>query len=188
MNKVLKSFYTTTFILLTSFASTPAISATADGTLGATSTATIDVTLTIAEQFQISGVAAFALGSRSAGAGDLQSNQDVCIYHNGDGSYRVTFSDDSTGGTGAGYNIEDAGDANTVSYAVRFNDVTGTVGQIVTTDGTATAAQSGANNQTTDCSTGGDSANIEVFMTGANLDAAPNGSYDSELTVLVEAD
>lgn len=161
--------------------------ATADGSVGTSSTGTVDVTVTVAENFRITGLAAFAFGTRNIGDGDADSNDDVCIFHNGDGSYKVNITDDSTGGTGAGFNVENAGDSAVISYNVFFNDVTGTVGEAAITDGTNSAAQSGANTASQTCG-GGNSANIHVVIPGANLDAAAAGAYDSELTIVVDAD
>ena len=64
-----------------------AFAVTADGTLGASSTGTADVTLTIDEQFQISDMDAFAFGT-FGGTGDFDAT-DICetledsgIHHN----------------------------------------------------------------------------------------------------------
>ena len=160
--------------------------AATQGTLGATSTGTTVVTLTIAEQFQITDVADIALGAYG-GTGDLNGNDDLCVYHNGDGSYRVTITDTSTI-TPASFTVEDAGDANEIAMSVFFNDVTGTVGEAAVTDGTALTPLSGANTSTADCSVGGLSANVHVTLLEAALQAAPAGAYDSTLTLVVEAD
>ena len=160
------------------------VAATTDGTLGASSPGTADVSLTIDEKFQISGMTAFTFGSWS-GTGDLTQNDDICIYHNGDGSYKVTITDNSV--LSAGFAVEDAADANEIAMSVNFNDETGTTGSIAVVDGTATAAQSGANTASTNCG-GGNSANIEVVVAEADLNAAPAGAYDSQITVLVEPD
>ena len=164
-----------------------ALAATADGTLGATSTGTADVTLTIDEQFQISDMNAFAFGTYG-GTGDLDNNDDICVYHNGDGSYRVTITDNSANVTANAFQVEDATDTNEIDMSIFWNDVTGTVGETAITYNTPTAAQSGANTTAADCSTGGLSANLHVVLAEADLQAAAAGSYDSELTVLVEPD
>lgn len=161
--------------------------ATADGTLGATSTGTADVTLTIAEQFQISDMDAFAFGAYG-GTGDLDANDDICVYHNGDGSYRVTITDDSSNVTPNSFEVEDATDSTDIAMSVSWNDATGTAGETAATHGTPITPQSGANTSAADCSVGGLSANLHVVLLEADLQAAAAGSYDSEITVLVEPD
>lgn len=165
--------------------SNTALAATADGTLGATSTGTVDVTLSIAEQFQISDLDAFAFGAYT-GTGDFDANDDICVYHNGDGSYQVTVTDDS-GVTANAFAVDDATDTNDIAMEVRWNDVAGTTGESTLTFNTA-LAQTGANTQATDCTTGGLSANLHVVLLEADLQAASAGSYDSELTILIEPD
>ncbi len=160
--------------------------AATQGTLGATSTGTSVVTMSIAEAFQVSDIADIPLGAYS-GTGDLNGNDDLCVYHNGDGSYRVTVTDSSTI-SAAAFAVEDAGNANEIAMSVFWNDTTGTVGEAAVTDGTAITTLTGANTTISDCSAGGLSANIHVTLLEAALQAAPAGSYDSTLTIVVEAD
>ncbi|PCJ32861.1 MAG: hypothetical protein COA99_16230 [Moraxellaceae bacterium] len=168
--------------------SSAAISATADGTEGATSTATFDVTLTLSEQVMVSELAGnmggFLFGAYG-GAGDLTATQDICVYHNGDGVYDITISDDSAT---AGFNVEDAGDTTAITMDVVFNDEQGVLG-IPTTMAEATKifGQTAANTTNQDCSAGiGMSASIEVTLAALDLQAAPAGAYDAQLTLLVE--
>lgn len=164
-----------------------AMAATADGTLGATSTGTADVTLSINEQFQISDMDAFAFGAYG-GTGDFDANDDICVYHNGDGSYRVTITDDSNNVSANAFQVEDATDTNEINMSIFWNDVTGVTGESAVTYNTALTPQSGANTSAADCSVGGLSANLHVVLAEADLQAATAGSYDSELTVLIEPD
>lgn len=180
----MKTFIKTAAIASLLAVSANGLAATADGSFGATSTGTTDVTLTIDERFQISKMAAFSFGSWS-GTGDLDANSDICIYHNGDGSYKVTVTDDST--LSAGFAVENAADANEITMAISFNDVVGTTGNIAVVDNVATASQSNANTTSTTCG-GGSSANLQVVLAQASLAAAPAGAYDSQITVLVEPD
>jgi len=182
MNRIAKALIALSTTLLISNTS---IAATADGTLGATSTGTADVTMSIGEQFQISNMAAFSFGSWS-GSGDLSSNNDLCVYHNGDGSYKVTVSDDSTLSTG--FAVENSTDSFEIPYSVAFNDETGTVNALAVVHSVATVAQSGANTTSVDCSVGGNSANLSVTIAEAELSAAPAGDYDSQITIMIDPD
>lgn len=158
--------------------------AASDGVLGATSTGTAVVTLTIPERFQISDMNDIALGSYG-GAGDLTGNDDICVYHNGDGSYQVTITDNSA--LTVGFAVEDAANTVAIPMQVRWNDQTGTAGNAAVTYNTPLVS-TGANTSTTDCSVGGLSANLEVTLLEADLQAAPAAAYDSTLTLIVEPD
>ena len=164
-----------------------ALSATAayaatQGTLGATSTGTADISVTIAEQFRISSIQDYAFGTYS-GTGNLTANDDVCVYNNGTGDYRITAS-----GSGAASAFTVASGANTIAYQVFYNDVTGTTGAVQLTAATQSGVQTGANTTINDCSAGGLSGNVEVRMLQAALQAAPAGAYTGTLTLLVEND
>ncbi|PCI50421.1 MAG: hypothetical protein COB51_03350 [Moraxellaceae bacterium] len=159
--------------------------ATADGTLGATSTGTSDVSLTIDEKFQISGMDTFSFGSWS-GTGDLDANNSMCIYHNGDGSYKITFTDNSA--MSSGFAVENAADTTEIPMAVRFiANISPTGNALMTYNTPATQAAASANIAATNCG-GTDNANIQVVLTDADLSGAPAGAYDSEITVLVDPD
>ena len=154
--------------------------AATQGTLGATSTGTADITVTISEQYRISSLQDYTFGTY-AGTGDLTSNDDVCVYHNGDGLYTVTAT-----GSGAANAFTVTNGSNTIAYGVAFNDQTGVVGQTALTTGNASATQSGANVTSSDCSSGGLSANLEVELLEAALQAAPAGAYTGTVTVVVQ--
>jgi hypothetical protein len=163
---------------LISMISTPAFAAT-DGTLGTTSQGDLDITLTIQDLVRISGLADATFGNY-AGSGDLNDNQDICVYRNdAAGQYTVT----ATAVEGA-FTIDDGG-GNDIAYNVYFNDVTGTTGEVALSYNTASATQSGANTSTDDCSVGGDSANVHVELLEANLLAAPSGAYSGTLVLTV---
>ena len=176
----MKKLLAVALLAMTALTAGNAIAAT-DGTLGATSTGTSPVTLTIPELFRISSLADFALGAY-AGTGTMTSNDDVCVYHNGDGTYQVTGTDDSTGATFA---VENAGNTAVITMEVKWNDITGTAGNAALIYNTAMPSTA-ANTTIDDCSVGGLSGNLQVNFTQADLQAAPVGAYDSTITLLVE--
>jgi len=158
--------------------------AATQGTLGATSTGTTDVTLTIASQVRISDLNDFALGTYG-GAGNLTGNDNVCAYTNvASGAYNITFTDNSEM-TATQFAVENAGNTAEIPMEVRYNDVTGTAGNAVATYGTQMAS-TGANITADDCSAGGLSGNIQVTLLAADLQAAPADAYASTVTVLME--
>ena len=157
--------------------------AASDGILGATSTGTADVSLTIDEVVRITDMDDFAFGAYS-GSGNLKADDSICVYHNGDGNYKVTISDDSTS-TPADFAVE--GPLGDIAMEVKWNDQQNTAGNQAVDFGVGLAGTS-ANTQSETCATGGLSANMEVKMAEANIQAAPAGAYISTLTVLVEPD
>lgn len=179
MKKLLAAGVMSSAVLLASYAH-----AATDGTLGATSTGTADVTLTIASQFRISDMDDFALGTYG-GTGNLTANDDVCVYTNlASGAYNVTATDNS-GMSAADFSVQNGGATADIPFEVRWNDVTGTVGNAVMTYNTQMAG-TGANIQTDDCSVGGLSGNIQVTLLQAALQAAPADSYTSTVSFLIE--
>lgn len=154
--------------------------AASDGTLGATSTGTSTITVTVPNLIRITGMADFSFGTYS-GSGDMDQNDNVCVYTNkASGTYRVTAS-----GSGAGGAFSVASGADTLAYGVFFNDVSGTTGEQALTSGSALTGQSGANTTSQTCG-GSDNANIHVRFLETNLTAAPAGSYTGTLTIVVE--
>ena len=83
-----KLLMTAGVLTMAAFASQGANAAT-QGTLGATSTGTSLVSLTIAAQYQITGLTDLALGAWS-GSGNMTANNDVCVYTNDStGNYQI---------------------------------------------------------------------------------------------------
>ena len=154
--------------------------AASDGTLGTSSSGSASISVTIPNLILISGMADIGFGTYS-GVGDLNQNEDICIYTNkAAGTYRVTGS--GSGGGGA-FTLSDG--TNTLAYNVFYNDVTGTTGEQQLTSGTPLGSQNGANTTSQNCG-GSNDANYHVQILGTNLLAAPSGAYSGTLTLLVE--
>jgi len=165
-------------VTLLAVAGHQALAAT-DGTLGATSTGTSDVSLTINQSYQISGVSDLALGAWS-GTGDLSGNDDVCVYTNdASAGYQVNI----TNSTGS-FTVANAGATASVPFAVKWNSTTGTSGNQAVTYNSPLAG-TGANTSSTNCG-GGNDANFEVSVLAADLSAAPADSYSSTLSITIE--
>ena len=164
--------------LILSVQVTPVFAAT-DGTLGTTSTGTSVITVTIPELILITGLADISFGTYG-GTGDLNGNDDICIYTNkAAGTYGVTATGD---GAASAFTITDG--SNTIAYNVYFNDVSGTTGETQLITNTANTSQTGANTSSQNCG-GGANANFHVEMLEANLQAAPAGAYSGTLTLVV---
>jgi hypothetical protein len=159
------------------------IYAATQGSQGVTSTATTVITVVIPDQFRISGLSDFMLGTYS-GSGAMTANRDLCVYTNGPGDYHVTVTDSSSM-TPSGYSVQNATATEDIAYTVKWNDRTGTSGNVNMPFGTTKVGHD-ANTVSTDCSIGGNSANLLVNFTQANLRAAPGGVYSATMTVEIE--
>jgi hypothetical protein len=153
--------------------------AATDGTLGATSTGTSLVSLSISQVFKITGLADIALGA--FGTTDMTGNSDACIYTNtAGGAYHVKVTDDS--GTG-GFALKTAG-GSTVPYTVKWNSAAGTTGNAAVTYNTDLAGTNA--NTTSQTCAGGKNANVAVNVLATDLTAAAAGNYSTTLSVLIE--
>ncbi|MCE9507021.1 MAG: hypothetical protein K8R48_01730 [Alphaproteobacteria bacterium] len=170
-------------LLATATAAGQAVAAT-DGTLGLSSTGTIDITLTIPELFRISHTSDFLLGTYG-GSGDMEANNDVCVWSNGNGAYQVTITDDS-GMSPDGFAVEDIGGTAQINMGVFWHDAPGTTGGTAVTYGVPLAAAN-ANTTSSDCTENGFSANLHILLPESDLRAAAAGSYSTRLTVLVQS-
>lgn len=154
-----------------------AIAAT-QGNLGATSTGTLDITITKADQARITSVTDINLGTWTIATGAPTGFDDVCVYTS-TGSYEVTTT--SANNTGASYRLYD-GSANYIVYTVNWNDATGGGGAAMT-HGTAMTGQTG--DSTSETCSGGQNASVQVDITNANMIAAVAGTYTDTLTMVV---
>lgn len=179
MKAALKTSAAVVAFAMSLVASQSALAAT-DGTVGATSTGTSNISVNVPDLIRISGLADLALGSYS-GSGDMSGADDICVYTNkAPGNYFVTAS-----GSGAANAFTITNGTNTIAYNVFFNDTTGTSGEVSLASGVKSAQQTGANTTSASCG-GSSSANFHVVVPEANIQAAPAGSYSGTLTLVVE--
>ena len=166
--------------------STPAFAAT-QGTLGATSTGTVNISITKSVQAQISDLSDMTLSNWSVGDSAVTLFSNACIYSS-TGSYKVTAT-----GSGSANAFTVASGANTVPYTVTWN--AGGAGNLANT-GTSlstnvqSASFSNASTASANCSGGGssnDTARVVVNITQANMNAAASSStaYTGTLTMLI---
>jgi hypothetical protein len=150
--------------------------AATQGTLGATSTGSLNITLTINQLVQISALDDIALGNYTGG-GNMTGFDDLCVYSN-IGAYRIT----ATGnGTGAAFHL--IGGAATIPYAVQWADEAGAATGDAMTSGTVLTNQTGT--ITTPNCNNGNNARVRVTVNSTDLAAAPAQAYTGVLTLLV---
>jgi hypothetical protein len=183
MNNFKKLLIVGGLLATTALVSGKVIAAT-DGTLGATSTGTSVISVTIAAVYQITGLADYAFGTYG-GVGAQTINDDVCVYTNdAAAAYNTTMVDNSEMTAGA-FQVETAANTAQIAYTVDFNDVAGVVGTQAVAYNTPLAS-TGANTTDPTCTAHtADNANIRVNFTQAALQAAPAGAYSATLSTTV---
>ncbi len=149
-----------------------------DGTLGATSTGSLDVRVEIADRVQISGLDDIDLGTYS-GSGDLDGSDAFCVYRNGTGGYEVTIS--SPQADDGAFRLRSGDEF--IAYSVTFNDEAEITGGSAVNSGDKLAGTGSATSVT--CGNGSN-ASLGVSIAAVALQAAPTGVYTDTITLLVE--
>lgn len=158
-----------------------AASAATDGSLGATSTGTVNVSASVPNRVELSGLTDVAFTNQDP-ASAASKAQSVCVWSNtSTGGYHVT----ATGsGTGSAFTL--ASGSLTVPYSVQWSGTSGQTTGTALTSGTAlTGLTSTAVNPT--CSTGAaTTASLIVNIAAADLQSMQaSTSYTGTLTLVV---
>lgn len=151
--------------------------AATQGTVGATSTGDLDISLTILDEVRISNLADITLGT-FLGA-DLAGTSPACVFRSGTGNYEITASGDG-GATGDQFALADG--ANSVDYTVTYDDGTGPA---ALTSGTVLTGQTGGDPASDTCAGTGDNGTIAVNVLAADMSGLPAGAYTGTLTLTV---
>lgn len=159
--------------------------AATQGTTGATSEGTLDITLNVLDEVRISNLTDITLGD-FVGA-DLTGSSDACIYRSGTGLYQITA--EGSGAANA-FELSDGG-TNTVEYTVSFQEV-GAATSTDLTSGTPVSGTAGdpasetCANPDPDPTAGPlNTATISVTVAQGDLAALPAASYSGTLTLSV---
>lgn len=166
--------------------SLPAMAAT-QGTLGATSTGTANISITKSVQAQISDIQDMTLANWSIGDGAVTLQSNVCVYSS-TGSYKVTAT-----GSGIANAFTVASGMNLIPYTVTWN--AGGAGNLAST-GTSllsnvqSATQANASTTSATCNGGGaanDTARVIIGISDVLMGAAASSStpYTGTLTMLI---
>jgi hypothetical protein len=151
--------------------------AASDGTLGATSTGTSDVSLTINDRVQISSVADIALGAYG-GSGSLTGSSAFCVYRNGGDDYTLTLTAD----TGS-FAVDSVTTGDSIAFAAKVDDDTDASDGLAAVYNTASANLTGS--ASTNCG-GSDNASLYVSFAEADLQAVSSANdYQATVTLLV---
>lgn len=164
-----------------------AAQAATQGTLGATSTGSANISVTKSVQAQISDISDMTLTNWSIGDGAVTLSSNVCVYSS-TGNYKVTAT-----GSGSGSAFSIASGSNTIPYTVTWNaggaGGLSNTGTSLTTN-TQSASLGNASVTSANCSGGGagnDTARVIVGISQASMDAAASSStpYTGTITMLI---
>ena len=169
------------------------LSAATQGDPGATSTGSVDITLTANLTARISGLTDFLLGTWG-GSGDLAANQNICIGRNGvgfagTGNYRIRAVGNGNATDANAFSLSNGVDL--VHYDAYFNDQPNLTGRQQLTGGQTLIGQTSSGfsfifNWLFGCVVR--NANVSVVVPEANLAAIPGGNYAGTLTLVLIPD
>lgn len=163
-------------IFLSAWIST-AVFAASDGTLGATSSGTSDVTLTINDLVRITGVDDIALGAYG-GSGALTGQSEYCVFRNGGDNYKLNLT--STGGV---FQVVSVTTSDSIAFTVKVDGDTDASNGETLTHGVDSAAMVGSPSLT--CSSS-DNASMYVSFAEADMLAVTTASdYTATVILLV---
>ncbi len=154
------------------------IFAASDGVVGATSTGTASVLMTIPKMIRARSFANFPMGNYN-GNGNLNRNDNLRIstnYGTATRTYRVTA---SGSGTGSAFTITNG--TTPLAYNAYFNDATGIVGRIALTATVPLTAQANASKP---LSSNTNNANLSIEILQADLQSVDSGAYTGIITLV----
>src|SRR5579862_4008452 len=169
-------------ILLISLLFPSVIFAASQGTLGTTSTGTINISITIPALIQASGLNDITLGSTSSFP--ATGSTTTCIYSNVAsplGSYFVTPSSLNTSGTD--FRVKDSG-SDFIVYSAFWNNSSAATQTTTLTSGTKTAQQTGGSAVSLNCG-GGANSNFNISFSATQVQGAPAATYTDVVTLLI---
>ncbi len=186
LNNVLRtSLLVGAFVCNTVLAPTELLAAT-QGTLGATSTGSLTISVTKPARADITNLTDLTVASWVTGGGNQTLTSDLCVYSTRpSGGYTVKAT-----GSGAASAFTLANGANTLAYAVSWNSAgvgaLTNVGTALTTNVTSAALTKAATDSST-CTeaTPGPTARLIVTILATSLDAVVDGTYTGTLTLLI---
>lgn len=156
--------------------------AATNGSLGATSTGTVNVSITIPSLVQITGLNDITLSSTSSYP--ATGNTSACIYSNVAsplGSYYVTATSLNTSGTD--FRVQD-GATDYIVYSAYWNNTSAATPTTALTSGTKTAQQTGGSAVSLTCG-GGANANFNISFSASQVEGAPAATYSDVVTILI---
>ncbi|MFU8816371.1 MAG: hypothetical protein ACNA7W_13555 [Pseudomonadales bacterium] len=158
---------------------------TADGTVGATSTGTVDLSILVPNLVMITGLDAIELEYEAGN--DVVGVENFCVWATAGTEYTIQIT--SANGSGV-FEAIGAATSSSIDYTVDFDDDTSVEAWQPVTEGVVLGGSgyTTASNGARPGCVGGDNAAIRITAVEAdNLDGAAADDYQDELTLLVTA-
>ncbi len=118
-----------------------------------------------------------------SGTGDLINDDPTCVYRDNNNRYKVTATDNSTI-TPNDFFLENSTNTVELPYVVKWNNSTATGGSSLQYN--TIKNRKNANTSHKKCAIGGNSANMNITIKSADLDAVPAGVYSATITIMAE--
>ena len=156
--------------------------AASQGSQGATSTGSTDVSLTVNDSVKITGIEDVTIPSvLQTATGGTQEGGSFCVYRNGGDSVKITASNPANGATE--FSLVGAADGDIIQYTVALAtgaDASSTAATDYNTAKTLTGSS-------TEFACGGsDTHSYEIFIAEQEVREATTGAYSGTLQFLVE--
>lgn len=159
-----------------------AAQAATDGSLGATSTATMGVQVDIPSLVRVHGVADVDFGTYT-GTAIAGQNVPFCVWGNV-ATYDITVS--SANESAGAFRMLDSVSGDFVGYDVLFSATDDASAGAAVTSGTTISGSATASNNLAVCDTTNDNAAVFLTVPEANMQTVTPGTYNDTMTLLVE--
>jgi len=178
---MLKNSLFATTLLACGIAGVTAAVAVTQGSAGATSTGTSQLSLVINNKLNVTNLADTALGTYSGA--DMTGSDSICVYYNQTASYKITFDGTNTPGTF----VLDDGSSNTIPYTISYDDGGGA--SAITAATALTGQSTGGNTTDDDCVTAtADNGTVAYTVLATDITGNPNGTYTDTVQITVAPD
>lgn len=162
--------------------------AAVQGTLGPSSTMTLNVEIEIGREVRVFRLDPINLGVFDFNTAQTQGNDTFCVYDNGAAfpgmTYAISFNGTSTPGS---FNLASGG--NTIPYQVEYDDSQSGSNFRIAAPGVPLTGNINGSTGSGGCgSVGGNNGNVRITVTNAAAGGSPSGIYTDTLSILVEPD
>ena len=182
----MKTFFILALTVMASAASATWVWAVTQGTLGPSSTLTMNFEIEIGREVRVFNLDSVDLGVFDFNNAQIQNNETFCVYDNGAAftgmTYRITFDSANTPGV-----FELVNGANTIAYQVEYDDSQTSSNFRTASPGSPITGNVNGSTGDTDCtSVGGDNGNVRITVNRTDAQGSPDGVYSDTISVLVE--
>ena len=149
-----------------------------DGTLGASSTGSSEVTVTKENLVQITGVDDLDLGAYTSTATNLSLSDALCVYSS-TAAYKLTVTSANNS-----FQLEDVSSSSVIPYDLTWADSSGAISPVE--HGNIINNLLGSQTDTSCSDRSGTNATFTVSVVAADFNGADPGTYSDTLTLMIE--